>query len=83
MGPASSLAETFEILLAEWHLPPAYILNNWTDELLDLMIQKLVERKRRESEGRSKGPDISGNIVTDSTMFNLLGLTVRQATEAG
>ena len=32
----------------EWHLTPEYILNNWTDEELDLMLEKLTERKGRE-----------------------------------
>ncbi len=35
--------------MAEWHVTPDYIVNNWTDELLDLMVEKLVERKQRES----------------------------------
>lgn len=44
-----SVGGAFEFMMAEWHLPPDYIINNWTDELLDLMTQKLVERKERES----------------------------------
>lgn len=35
--------------MAEWHQPPDYIVANWTDELLSLMIEKLVERKERQS----------------------------------
>ncbi|MBA7641801.1 hypothetical protein ES703_49486 [subsurface metagenome] len=34
--------------MVEWHLPPDYILDNWTDEQLDLYVEKLVERKKRE-----------------------------------
>jgi len=34
--------------MSEWHVTPDYIVNNWTDELLDLMLEKLVERKKRE-----------------------------------
>lgn len=34
--------------MAEWHLTPEYILDNWTDEELNLMIEKLAERKNRE-----------------------------------
>lgn len=44
--------------MTEWHLPPDYIVNNWTDELFDLMVEKLVERKQREHdaiEDRHKG----------------------------
>ena len=35
-------------MMTEWHVTPDYIVNNWTDELLDLMIEKLAERKKRE-----------------------------------
>ena len=65
--------------MTEWHLPPDYIVNNWTDELLDLMVEKLVERKERKVEaikpvslqgepGGYKVPDIvlfarAGNLI--------------------
>lgn len=26
-------------------MPPDYIVNNWTNELLDVMVEKLIERK--------------------------------------
>ena len=34
--------------MAEWHTTPDYIVNNWADELLELMGEKLAERKKRE-----------------------------------
>ena len=33
-------------------MSPDYIVNNWTDELLQLMVEKLVERKEREAHPR-------------------------------
>lgn len=33
-------------MLAEWGLDPVYISEHWTDELLELMRRKLIERKR-------------------------------------
>lgn len=33
--------------MSEWHVTPDYIVNNWTDELLNLMVEKLVERKKQ------------------------------------
>jgi len=36
--------------MTEWHLPPDYILDNWTDEQFNLMIEKLIERKQREAD---------------------------------
>ena len=35
--------------MVEWHVTPDYIVNNWTDELLDLMVLKMIDRKQRES----------------------------------
>lgn len=34
--------------MAEWHLAPDYIIDNWTDELFDLMVEKLIERKKKQ-----------------------------------
>jgi len=36
--------------MAEWHQPPDYIVTHWTEELLNLMIEKLAERRAREVE---------------------------------
>ena len=43
--------------MVEWHVPPDYIVNNWTDELLNLLTEKLVERKGKERTGTSKHKD--------------------------
>ena len=43
--------------MAEWHVPPDYIVNNWTEEQLNLYVEKLVERKERETSAvRSPAP---------------------------
>lgn len=34
--------------MVEWHVTPNLIINNWTDELLDLMMKNLIKRKERE-----------------------------------
>ena len=41
--------------MAEWHVTPDYIVNNWTDELLDLMVEKIVERRKREMQVAQSG----------------------------
>ena len=69
-----SVGEAFEFLLAEWHLPPDYILGNWTDEMLELMVEKLVERKKRETEAISGRP--SGRVVSDDQFFREAGIKV-------
>ncbi len=48
--------------MTEWHLTPEYILNNWTEEELNLMVEKLIERKKRQDR-----PD--NETITDSQMF--------------
>ncbi len=35
-------------MLAEWHLTPEYIIEKWSNEKLKLMVDKLVERKRKQ-----------------------------------
>lgn len=62
--------------MAEWHLPPDYIMSHWTEELLVLMIDKLIERKNREVatlEGRS-----SGRMVSDAQFFREAGIKVNR-----
>ncbi len=41
------------MLLAEWHLPPEYILDNWTEEELNLMVGKFADRRKRENDAMS------------------------------
>jgi len=44
-------------MLAEWGLTPEYIINNWTEELLNLMTRKLAERKGLSSQTDAGKPD--------------------------
>ena len=46
--------------MTEWHLPPDYIVTHWTDELFDLMLEKLTERK--------KGKPPTDNTVSVETL---------------
>jgi len=62
-------------LLAEWHLPPDYILSNWTDEVLVLMTDKLIERKEREAKAFSGKP--SSRAVSDGQLFSEMGVKVK------
>lgn len=54
--------------MVEWHVTPDYIINNWTDELFDLMVEKLVERKERESNAIKKNQTPKGNFVSPETL---------------
>ena len=48
--------------MIEWHLDPVYIVNNWTNELLSLMIEKMIERKKRESDAIKKPEQVSDEM---------------------
>ena len=54
--------------MTEWHVTPDYIVNNWTDELLNLMVEKLLERKKREVQamndpsGAGHEPEVSDEV---------------------
>jgi len=65
--------------MAEWHITPDYIINNWTDEQLNLYIEKLVERKEREMQAiqpTSVG-DSGGHTVPDSVFFSRAGNLIK------
>ena len=58
--------------MTEWHLPPDYIMSHWTEELFVLMIDKLVERKKREAaimQGHS-------SQMSDAEFFKMAGIKV-------
>ena len=63
-----SVGGAFEFMMAEWHLPPDYIVNNWTDELLDLMTEKLVERRERESNAMKGNKTPKDHSVSSETL---------------
>ncbi len=54
--------------MSEWHVTPDYILNNWTEELFNLMVEKLVERKERETEA-IKSRSSGDTKVSDKALF--------------
>ena len=54
----------------EWHITPDYIINNWTDELLNLMTEKLVERKQGEIDAMKGTPKSERSLmVPESVLF--------------
>jgi len=63
-------------LLAEWHMPPDHIVSNWTDELLNLMIEKLVERKQREIDS-IKGVKCESDSVSPEMLASVSHGTIK------
>ena len=67
--------------MVEWHTTPDYIVNNWTDELFELMVLKMVERKNKETEAMNKA---SGKQVTsDSSSLRQMGSMVKVVDNRG
>ena len=66
-------------------MPPDYIVNNWTEELLELMAQKLSERKERESnllKGYSTEPQDTSRHVSAQELAGLSGGAISYAKKA-
>ena len=71
-----SIAQVFEILLAEWHITQDYIIAHWTDEEFTLMVEKLSERKERE-RAIMKG-ETPPDKVPEAVLFNKAGIKVKR-----
>ncbi len=55
--------------MSEGYPPPDYIVNNWTDELFNLMVEKMEER--RERENRTINADRTGDVkVSEELLFS-------------
>jgi len=67
--------------MSEWHLSPDYIVNNWTDELLNLMTEKLSERKRREYDAMKGVSTTLANsgarVVSNEELFAQMGNKIK------
>ena len=61
--------------MTEWHLPPDYIMSHWTEELLVLMIDKLIERKKKEVAAMG-GHAIGERAVSEEQFFKQAGIKV-------
>ena len=62
----------------EWGVTPDYIVNNWDEELLDLMVDRLNQRKQKEQgamQGRSR--NLGKTMVLDTELFAQLGDAIR------
>ena len=50
--------------LAEWHIPPDHIVNNWSEELFTLMVKKRNERIEAQ-DARASGGEVPQFRVRD------------------
>ena len=58
--------------MVEWHVTPDYIVNNWTDELFDLMTEKYIERRQRESRASSPAEPIVSDEMFYAQASNMI-----------
>jgi len=64
--------------MAEWGVTPDYIVNNWDEDLLGLMIDRLNQRKQREQEAtQGRGRNLGKTMVSDTELFSQLGDAIR------
>ena len=62
----------------EWGVTPDYIVNNWDEELLDLMVDRLNQRKQKEQEAmQGRGRNLGKTMVSDTELFSQLGDAIR------
>jgi hypothetical protein len=78
-----SLVGKFELVLAEWHLTPEYLLDNWTDEQFEAFWQsrnqRILAANRAVSDavrpdGNSSQPPVGNRIVSDQELFEQMGM---------
>ena len=63
--------------MVEWHVTPDYIVSNWTEELLHLMVEKLNERKKGERDAITEARPDTSSKVSDTELFNRMGVKVK------
>ena len=63
--------------MAEWHITPDYIVNNWTDELFALMVEKFIERRQREEQAMKPTGSAGGHKVSDKELFMQAGNLIK------
>ena len=64
--------------MVEWGITPDYIVNNWDEDLLNLMLEKLSQRKQKEQEAiQGRGRNLGKTIVSDTELFTQLGQSIK------
>lgn len=58
--------------MCEYHKDSVYIMANWTDELFHLYVKYYIKRHSPTE------PEEPINIVSDTTLFNQLGIKVEK-----
>lgn len=53
-----------EFCMSEWHVPPTQIVAEWSEELLGLMVERMIERKERQSKTSSSDGNTK-QVVTE------------------
>jgi hypothetical protein len=82
-GFSVSLIGKFELILAEWHQPPEYFLDNWTDEQFEAFWrarnQRIVATDKaiadaRKPDGTSPQPQSANRRMSSQELFTMMGI---------
>ena len=69
--------------MSQGYPPPDYILANWTDELLMLMIEKHEDRAIEDSEAARSGNASQDVTVDEDTLIAMAGGKIKKVTVGG
>jgi len=78
---SGTIARAYFVALAEWHLTPHYINEEWSPELLWLMFHERhleIQRMRTKAEPRGE-PDEVRRVVSDVELFKMMGIKTTRA----
>ena len=64
------------MLMAEWHVPPDHIAENWSDELFALMVKKFAKRREREREAIETPEKKGRTFVSSEELIERMGNNV-------
>ena len=71
------------MLMAEWHVPPDHIAENWSDELFALMVAKLADRRERERKAIERPEQKEQNFVSSAELIERMGNNVEVINNKG
>jgi hypothetical protein len=77
-GDPVSVGAIYERFLAEYHIGPDELNNNWTEERLQLFLDKRNERLQlmEEQLERARHGGAPKRRVSDSKLFQMMGISV-------
>ena len=78
------MGEVYEYALYDWGLTPEYINDNWTEEKLGMLMEKLGKRRREEIRLRARLAGVKmrgeeGELLSNKDFFRKHGIIPHRA----